>query len=494
MRPPGRPNSRLLRQSVLVLVISLFAATSVPAAAVDRVRGAGFANATPATSFVTRAGSSLTVDGRPFRFAGANAYWLQLDDNVRDGFGAPTYPTAFRIDDAMRTAQAMGVTVVRTWANSVGCGRCLMPERGRMNPEAFASLDYAVASARRHGQRLVLTLVDNWDYYHGGKLTYTRWRGVPEWDFFWNPQVLADYTAFGTAVVTHVNPHTGLAYRDDPTILGWETGNELWCQTCGGNYWDRTWTQSVARHLHAVAPRQLVIDGHGTDPSCTQACLHEDSLDIPEVDIVDDHHYPPNIARVRSASATAAAHGRAYVVGEYDWRNTGGGDPLASFLGAVEQTPTAGAFMWSIVPHADTSGFVDHADGFEYFFPGRTLDERARTSHLIAHAVRMRGAAITAAEDLPAAVGNVSAVRTGQGIALTWRGAAGTDRYVVQRRAGGERQFTTVTSTVWDTSVTSVPLYVDRSARALGGDRLDYRVVSVGRSGRWGGTATVSAR
>jgi hypothetical protein len=51
-------------------------------------------------SFVERHGAVLQLDGRPFRFAGANLYWLGLDENV-DGV-AP--PTAFRVADGLDTA------------------------------------------------------------------------------------------------------------------------------------------------------------------------------------------------------------------------------------------------------------------------------------------------------------------------------------------------------------------------------------------------------
>src|SRR3982074_2072390 len=60
--------------------------------------------AAPSDSFVTRQGNRLLLDGRPFRFGGANIYWLGLDENV----GGITYPTHFRIDDALATARDMG--------------------------------------------------------------------------------------------------------------------------------------------------------------------------------------------------------------------------------------------------------------------------------------------------------------------------------------------------------------------------------------------------
>jgi hypothetical protein len=36
--------------------------------------------AASAASFITRSGSQLMLDGKPFRFGGANMYWLGLDE------------------------------------------------------------------------------------------------------------------------------------------------------------------------------------------------------------------------------------------------------------------------------------------------------------------------------------------------------------------------------------------------------------------------------
>lgn len=445
-----------------------------------------------AGSFVQRSGRTLFVNGTPMRFSGSNMYWLALDDNVRDASGQPTYPTQYRIDDAMTTAQASGGTVVRAWANTVGCARCIEPSLGSFNAAAFASLDYAVASAARHGQRLVLSLVDNWGYYHGGKLTYTQWRGKPESAFFADPQVIADYRQFITQVVTHVNPWTGVAYRDDPTIMAWETGNEMWCQTCSGNYWDGSWTRAVADHIKAVAPRQLVVDGHGTDPSCEVACLHEPSLDIGSVDLVDDHFYPMNTARVRTSSALAAKHGKGYLIGEYDWAGARGGSSLGDFLGTIESNPVSGDLLWATIPHADTTGFVNHDDGFQLFYPGRTPDQVQRSRTLASHATTMSQRGMGGVQAwVPDQVPLTSVVRTGSGVDLTWRGVAAAATYEVARTDGssGWQTWTTLSTQVDDHRIVTGPTWSDTSGTAVRGTgQPTYRVRAralYGTTGPW---------
>src|SRR5438105_1173690 len=58
-------------------------------------------SATP-SGFVARSDSQLMLNGRPFRFAGANIHWLALDDSI-------TYPSPFRVNDALDAVRGMGV-------------------------------------------------------------------------------------------------------------------------------------------------------------------------------------------------------------------------------------------------------------------------------------------------------------------------------------------------------------------------------------------------
>src|SRR5580765_8240438 len=62
----------------------------------------------PTGSFVARSGTHLVLDGRVFRFGGANIEWLGLA-----GYGpadpvGPHYPSNFEIDDALSTARELG--------------------------------------------------------------------------------------------------------------------------------------------------------------------------------------------------------------------------------------------------------------------------------------------------------------------------------------------------------------------------------------------------
>src|SRR3954469_21298115 len=166
-------------------------ATSLLLAALAAVPAAAHAaRPTFADSFVVRKGMGLYLAGKPFRFGGANIEWLgvagygpydpagphlprpsEIDGLLATaaGRGGPPPASHYEIDDVMATAQEMGVRVVRsqTMGDSVGCEVCIEPALGQWNEAAFEEIDYALLSARRHGIRIVATIVGD-DARDGG--------------------------------------------------------------------------------------------------------------------------------------------------------------------------------------------------------------------------------------------------------------------------------------------------------------------------------------
>src|SRR6202041_1361820 len=115
---------------------------------------------THAYNFVKRDGTKLTLGGAHFRYSGPNIEWLGLEGyGPHDPMG-PRYPSRFEIDDAFATAAEMGAKVARaqTMGDTVGCGLCIEPEEGKFNESAFQASDYALATAQKHGMKLIIPL------------------------------------------------------------------------------------------------------------------------------------------------------------------------------------------------------------------------------------------------------------------------------------------------------------------------------------------------
>ncbi|KAH8929841.1 glycoside hydrolase family 5 protein [Atractiella rhizophila] len=272
------------------------------------------------STFAVRTGSTLSVNGSPFRAVGGNVYWLGIDEN--DPPGSITWPSRERVNDAFATLALMGATAVRstTLGVSVGCGRCLMPSLGtwNANEQAWETFDYALFAARRYGIRLIVPLTDHWDYYHGGIKTFLRWRQLDEnnYDPFYQvgSQVNQDWRDYVQGVIGHVSTITGRRAGDEEAVLAWELGNELG----GWNGHDypppKEWTQSTAQFIRNLTANQFIMSGsYG---------IRDYELDIPELDFVTNHFYPPYSSNMRNDASKAAAAGKVYIVGEYNW--TGG--------------------------------------------------------------------------------------------------------------------------------------------------------------------------
>lgn len=120
---------------------------------------------------ITREGSALFLNGKPWKAVGANVYWLGLDENVVPPPGQPyyapfhaSYPTKGRITEVMAIVKALGGTMIRAHTAGVSTGNPLsvMPVQGEINEQAFDTIDWAVYQARRHGLRLLAPLTDNY--------------------------------------------------------------------------------------------------------------------------------------------------------------------------------------------------------------------------------------------------------------------------------------------------------------------------------------------
>ncbi|MEW9552246.1 cellulase family glycosylhydrolase [Nonomuraea sp. NPDC050783] len=372
-------------------------------------------SSSPNTRYVTRSGPRLSLDGKPFRFAGTNIYWLGLDENV----GGVGYPTFFRIRDALDTAKAMGMTVVRShMLVSTGNALSILPSKEKgFNDEAFATVDYAIAYAGSIGLRLILPLTDEWAYYHGGHRDFTDPYGLPSAAFSTDERVIADYQAYVEHVMHRVNPLTGRAYNADPTIMAWEFGNELEGMTLD-------WINANAAAFRRWAPRQLIAAGRRFD-------IDPDTLAAPGVDIVDVHYYPPTAERVSADAATVTGAGKVYLAGEY--ASTAATHELLTPLAG--NPDVTGMLSWSLFGHGDRNGFVQHDDGFTLHYPGDDERMRALVEAQLAFAER-----VSPSGGRPARVGPplITQVDKRGGLnELRWRGAAGAVGYIVERSQRG---------------------------------------------------------
>src|SRR5204863_3321883 len=160
----------------------------------------------------------------------------------------------------------LGANVVRsqTMGDSAGCAACIEPELGQFNDAAFERIDYALASARARGIKIVATLVGDDAASGGTGCVYLGWRSISvpncslvDMEPFWSDRtVIGDVEQHIRAVLDHVNVYTHVAYKNDPTILGWDLVNG------GGS--PTAWTRKIVRFVRSIDGRTLILSGAAT--------------------------------------------------------------------------------------------------------------------------------------------------------------------------------------------------------------------------------------
>src|SRR5258708_6585153 len=408
-------------------------------------------------AFVSRSGSSLLLNGQPFRFAGANMHWLALDDSI-------DYPSQFRVNDALDAAKEMGLTVIRSHdlGISTGCPNCIEPSPGVFNETALEQVDYVIKAAGDRGLRLIIPLTDNWHYSAGGKHNFTDWRGISNENlFYYKPRVIRDFETYISVLLNRVNIYTGIPYKDAPTILEWETGKELQPPT--------SWTQIISTYIKSIDPKHLVIDGReGIDPNAAS---------LTNVDILSDHYYPKSIVQMNTDARAATKAGKAFIVGEFDWNDANGGDSLSNFLANVQDNPgVAGDAFWELWSHNDQYGYIS-GDQYTLHYPGDTAAMHSSVQLLRSYAYKMSNRPVPP-DSLPGTPLLETVIMNGSTNTLIWRGTAAAASYTIERSTMGPdgpwavicNQCATDNDTPWvDTQVPAGPLWYRVIAYSLSG-------------------------
>jgi len=433
-------------------------------------------------NFITRRGDQLVDGDRPFRFISFNIPNLLVVEDAFDFTKTSPWrwPDEFEIEDALESVRQMGGQVVRTYVISVfregsDMGRHVhVFAPGEFNEEAFKTLDRVLEVANRKGIRVIIPLVDNWKWM-GGVPQYAAFRGKQPADFWSDPEIIADFKKTVAHVVNRTNSITGVPYKDDKAILGWETGNEI----------DATpeWTHEIAAYIKSLDPNHLVIDGralHGIEPW---------QVEEPATDVVGTHHYPWGAATdfvtpIRKAHALAKGK-KPYFVGEFGFVPT---KHLAEVMDATIADGITGALLWSLRFHSRDGGFYWHMEvgtgGNFYksyhwpgFASGAAYDEIA-----VLKLTRDKAFEIQSVE--PPSIEKPQPPKllpTQDAAAISWQGSTGASSYDVEQAESERGPWSKIGRDVTDADVQYRPLFHD--ADATPGKTYFYRVIARNAAG-----------
>jgi mannan endo-1,4-beta-mannosidase len=340
-------------------------------------------------AFVSVANGGLALNGSAFRFGGTNSYALMLESQAM-------------VDQVLETAASSHFTALRMWAfddaASASSSFYLQNFAGgspQYNDGAtgLANVDYAIYKAGQLGLKLIIPFVNNWPDY-GGMDVYVGARGLTYHDqFYTDPTVRQWYKSWISHVLNHVNTISGVAYKDEPTIMIWELANEPRCQGTGlpssGTCTNQTivsWISDVASYVKSADGNHLVSVGD-EGFFCGGTALPNDNVDncatgvdsvsfsqIPSVDVIGFHLYPDSwdenitwaeqfIEEHLSAGQKAA---KPVYMGEFgslegNIRNT----VFQDWTGLIFQGTGSGALFWDLLPGQPTTANAESLGAFD---------------------------------------------------------------------------------------------------------------------------------
>jgi mannan endo-1,4-beta-mannosidase len=355
----------------------------------------GVAAAAPTAAFVRAAGTQFTVDGKPFFITGVNNHYL-------------TFGSREEVVRVLDDAVAMGANTVRTFlqpvigsldgsvptiwnwkskssAADLGVnGTYLLywdPKQKGMaindGPNGMQKVDFLLAEAAKRHLRLVVAFVDFWAFT-GGAQQMRAWYGSSDKStfFFEDPRTKRDYKKWIDHVVARVNPLTGFAYRDDPTIMAWELMNE-------GNAMPQSlrlaWTAEMSAYVKSLDPNHLVGSGHAG------VADRMSDLSVPTIDFGTWHGYPLyynlTVAQfdgtISEFCRLAAAAKKPVLLEEFGYARSNADyvEAYAKWLDTMNRDPDcAGWLVWRLVSLQDDGNYpLDTHDRFDVHNNGEDL-------------------------------------------------------------------------------------------------------------------------
>eukprot|EP00884_Botryococcus_braunii_P003337 jgi/Botrbrau1/13003/Bobra.0389s0002.1 len=355
------------------------AITRIPLPSSTGPQASEYPSSAASPKFVSRNASGFWLNGKPFVPVGFNVYWLGLDENY-------AAPIKARVDEMFNAAVNLKATVIRshTVGFSSGSPNTLRPSSNKLNPSAWAGIDYALYKAGQTGIKLIPVMTDAYNYYHGNYGDFCKTRGVPKTSFFTNLYVRKDFNEYIGLWLNHTNNYTGIKNKNDPSIFAIELGNEL------GNYRPGAtstaiptfdWLRNVSSHIKSIDSNHLVLD-----PS-DEALGKADDFRVSSLDTYSAHFYGKSYSRIDAGARNASNVGKPYFIGEY---NSNFGDDWFQALEARKST-VKGSLFWSMFPHDNgrpTGKRIPHGDGYTVWYDSQAKSQLLRFSN---HFRRMQG-------------------------------------------------------------------------------------------------------
>jgi mannan endo-1,4-beta-mannosidase len=351
--------------------------------------------------FVKQAGPELRLNGKIFRFAGTNNYYLM-------------YKSRFMVDDVLQAAAGSGFSVIRLWGSlDIGNQDGSNSIQGKADgvyfqywdgtqpayndgTDGLQHLDYVLYRAGQLGLKVVIPFVNNWSAF-GGMDQYVRWRGGQfHDDFYTDPMIRTWFKNWIAHLLNRTNTYTGVQYKNDPTIMTWELANEPRC--IGSGVYPRSsacdtqtliaWADDISHFIKRVDGKHLISVGDegfycipgATDwtENCGEGVDTLAFARLEKIDVMSFHLYPDGwgkdaawgTAWIQRHFADARELHKPAMLGEFGLLDkTARNTVYKQWTDAVFQSGGSGALYWILSGKQDDGSLYADYDGFTVYCP-----------------------------------------------------------------------------------------------------------------------------
>lgn len=244
-------------------------------------------------AFVRVEGNQFIVAGQPYRYVGVNMWYGAYLGSPESDIGDRA-----RLVKELDFLSDMGVTNIRVLGASEksilrDAVNPAISDRGKIQrDDILLGLDFLLVEMRKRNMRAVIYLNNFWEW-SGGMATYlswvkngeivdpsdaaTPWPAFPIFtsQFYREPAAIALFNNYVKMMTSRVNLISGVAYRDDPTIMTWQLANE----PRPGHKSHSTpylpayyrWIKQTSDLIKSQAPHQLVSLGSEGTMGCLES-------------------------------------------------------------------------------------------------------------------------------------------------------------------------------------------------------------------------------
>jgi hypothetical protein len=344
--------------------------------------------------FVTAQNGKFMLNGQSFYFGGSDEFDLPASQVY-----APT-----EVDARLNACATCGVTVLRIFFFYDGGNRCdadpdpetIQTSLGVYQESALVALDQVVKKVKDKGMKIIATLT-NWGDAGGGLCRYMYWTGHVAAPCDFDPgntsqiqtaltatDVKAAIKSYYSMILNRVNTVTGVAYKNEPTIMAWEIANEPRGHGLGTSVLTG-WLNEMAQYIKSIDSNHLVDTGEeGFDKNLTgrssffnglygfsgeEGLSFTDNTALSSIDFASIHCYPMLDSWgdaitgghyfILDANNIAQSYGKPLVLGEYGHASSpyyypGANDAAKlqaynNWWPLIESLPVGGDLLWQLL-------------------------------------------------------------------------------------------------------------------------------------------------